>query len=303
MTSSSSLPLINDEYFGNSGSGGGGGTGGGGGGGSSSSSSNTNGHINTYNHNQMSGHHLLSPNNGNNNPNNGNPLLIANNNNNNHHQHQHQHQPIPVTTTTTTLTQPVNPTPLTTPASQLTSSSSSPSLTTPIPSIPTTTPSTTLPMPKSVYDSLAPLDVPSKPVIYIDEKSASSSETTATLGDGTETKKTVDGGGDDSTSSRDEKAKLESILLGKMMDGTAAGMRMDGSAGPAGATGGGTTSFHHITNRFLGGKWPRTNTPAVILANRPLPPNYVCTNCKKPGHHKQLCPEPVSFLFFVILLD
>ena len=104
---------------------------------------------------------------------------------------------------------------------------------------------------------------------------------------------------EDSTSSRDEKAKLESILLGKMMDGTAAGMRMDGS-GPGGASGGGagTTSLNHFTNRFLGGKWPRTNTPAVILANRPLPPNYVCTNCKKPGHHKQLCPEPVIFFFF-----
>lgn len=110
------------------------------------------------------------------------------------------------------------------------------------------------------------------------------------LGDGTETKTS---GGDDSTSSRDEKAKLESILLGKMMDGTAAGMRMDGGSAGAGPAVG-TTSLHHITNRFLGGKWPRANTPAIILANRPVPPNYVCTNCKKPGHYKQLCPEPVS---------
>lgn len=144
-------------------------------------------------------------------------------------------------------------------------------------------------MPKSVYDSLAPLDIPSKPVVYVDESSSGASTANATEGN------IKPSSGEDS--SRDEKAKLESILLGKMMEkGTAAGMMMmDGSSGGSG----GTSSHHaHMTARFLGGKWPRNNMmqpgQAAILANRPLPPNYVCTICKKPGHHKQLCPEAVS---------
>lgn len=154
-------------------------------------------------------------------------------------------------------------------------------------------------MSKSVYDSLAPLDLPSKPVIYVDETSSGASNgkpaTAVSVAATTEGVTTAD------ESSRDEKAKLESILLGKMMEkGTAAGMMMmDGSGGSN------PNSLHHshMANRFLGlNKWPRSNmlgpggqaAALINLANRPLPANYVCTICKKPGHHKQLCPEAVS---------
>lgn len=136
-------------------------------------------------------------------------------------------------------------------------------------------------MPKSVYDSLAPLDIPSKPVIYVEETTASINPA-ANLSD----------------SSRDEKAKLESILLGNMMaKGTAAGMMLLDGPGTLGG-GSSMSSLQHLNNKFLGiNKNSRNPMLLSSLANKPLPANYVCTICKKPGHHKQLCPEAVSTYF------
>lgn len=156
-------------------------------------------------------------------------------------------------------------------------------------------------MPKSVYDSLAPLDLPSKPVIYVEEQPQSQPQIS----------KSVAASDDSASTNRDEKAKLESILLGSMMSkGTAAGMMMIDSSSGGGST---QSNMHHMTNRFLGmGKWSRGGGVSgqysqsaaanmMMLANRPLPANYVCTICKKPGHHKQLCPEAVCHIYIIQL--
>lgn len=230
--------------------------------------------------------------------------------NHHHHHHQHHHhqpsfQPkIPVTAQTPTVINPqvesLPPMPslsTTTASSNQSQSSSSSSSSSLAPQ-----------MPKSVYDSLAPLDIPSKPVVYVEETNTTTSSTAAATASTTSANETTATSNTASEeSSREERAKLESILLGKMMEkGTAAGMMMmDGPSGSSSGPGMPNSHHSHMANRFLGmNKWPRNNMlsqagqAALIsnLANRPLPPNYVCTICKKPGHHKQLCPEAVSRL-------
>ncbi len=93
----------------------------------------------------------------------------------------------------------------------------------------TITPST---LPKAVYDSLAPLNLPSKPIIYTDDKQAidgnnsqkesSNTLTTTTNSADAITSKTVESSNTASLiekaeiSRLDEKAKLESILFNSM---------------------------------------------------------------------------------------
>jgi hypothetical protein len=136
-------------------------------------------------------------------------------------------------------------------------------------------------MPKAVYDSLAPLDRPSEPIKYVDEASTQSTSVEATAKIAEEDTMAAH-----VSQRQDEKAKLESILLGSLMS---RGNGMDTSGQPMMHT---TRYGGQIVN-----KWPRMPPSNMLYntVNRQVPhPNYVCTICKKPGHLKQLCPEAVS---------
>lgn len=147
------------------------------------------------------------------------------------------------------------------------------------------------PTSKTVYDSLAPLNIPSKPIVYVEEQQAST-VAPATV---TDTNKT------EIDPRMDEKAKLESILFSSMKpgagDGSAGSSGVGSSAGSYNQRGAG---FHgSIMPGVSGGVRPWTpRMPMSTAANRPLPANYVCIICKKPGHHKSLCPEAVRLFIF-----
>ena len=179
-------------------------------------------------------------------------------------------------------------------------------------------PSKVEPLSKNAYDSLAPLNVPSKPVVYVNNpeqeaaaaESVSQTDTKPSQGqetsglNGKTDAATSDTSGD--TSRMDEKAKLESILMSSMSqtssaykqggDGASMSLNNGGphkhkfSAGNVGSMGnnnnGGTNGATNI------GNWP----PRMPMTPSRLPPNYLCTICKKPGHLKSLCPEAVIIL-------
>ena len=84
----------------------------------------------------------------------------------------------------------------------------------------------------------------------------------------------------------DEKAKLDAILLTSMKPGDSSGM-------------GGHAPTRFGVPNIPGSNWP-PRMPMINPANRPLHPNYRCVICKKPGHHKNLCPEAVRQFFFII---
>ena len=81
-------------------------------------------------------------------------------------------------------------------------------------------------LPKAVYDSLAPLNLPSKPIFYVNEKQTEESiaetstvSATTASSDATLAKVSAEGSAasdKDEMSRLDEKAKLESILLSSM---------------------------------------------------------------------------------------
>ena len=123
-------------------------------------------------------------------------------------------------------------------------------------------------MPKSTYDSLAPLNLPSKPIIYVNEPNEQTEKT-------------------DSDSRLDEKAKLESILLTQMKPGAEVPGQPRFSA----------PSIRSSGNQNANTGWPRMPMMMTQQAPMPLPANYRCVICKKPGHHKNLCPEAVSLYF------
>ena len=170
------------------------------------------------------------------------------------------------------------------------------------------------PLSKNAYDSLAPLNVPSKPVVYVNvnpEQEATAAESVSQTdtkpSQGQETSdlnsKTDAATSDTSDTSRmDEKAKLESILMSSMSQtssaykqgGDGASMSLNNNGGPhkhkfsAGNVGsmGNNNGTNGPTNI---GNWP----PRMPMTPSRLPPNYLCTICKKPGHLKSLCPEAV----------
>jgi hypothetical protein len=120
-------------------------------------------------------------------------------------------------------------------------------------------------MPKSTYDSLAPLDLPSKPIIYVTEP---------TNGDQTDKS--------DQDSRMDEKAKLESILLTQMKPGA------DNMSMPVGGGSRYPIIRPGMGPNQAGSSWPRM---PMMMNQGGLPANYRCIICKKPGHHKNQCPE------------
>jgi hypothetical protein len=106
---------------------------------------------------------------------------------------------------------------------------------------------------KSAYDSLAPLNLPSKPIVYVSEQVDSSKN------------------GEDAR--QDERAKLESILLNSM------GTYSTSSNKPAKQL----NIMQH--NQGLSMHQPH------IQPTRTVPSNYRCPICKKTGHSKNQCPE------------
>lgn len=166
---------------------------------------------------------------------------------------------------------------------------------------------------KSAYDSLAPLDLPSKPILYGQEnhqKAELELSQINLLGTEQQTAAKIE------DSRQDEKAKLESILLSSMNSQSQLGggpsMKTsqystnntmliqqhlnNTTAGDTSTTG--TMSAQTIMqqqqqNRFTGGQWP----PRMPLGqHRPLPATYRCGICKKPGHLKNLCPDAGSYV-------
>jgi hypothetical protein len=125
------------------------------------------------------------------------------------------------------------------------------------------TTSTSSALSKTVYDSLAPLNLPSKPIIYQAESSESESKAVTSIDD----------------SRMDEKAKLESILLNSMA-ATAVGVAAVKLQ---------TDIVNVPTNRYGVTSWPRPQ--GNINPGRPVPSNFRCSICKKTGHAKNVCPE------------
>jgi hypothetical protein len=126
-----------------------------------------------------------------------------------------------------------------------------------------------------VYDSLAPLNPPSNPIVYKEDASKTQENSIG--------KSSIE-----LDSRQDEKAKLESILLTSMSESSGGTMgsssiggihhKMEshGHVGRFGATG----------TLLSGSGWPRP--PGT---SKPVPSNYICPICKKPGHTKNMCPD------------
>ena len=128
------------------------------------------------------------------------------------------------------------------------------------------------------HDSLAPLNFPSKPIVYMPETSTSNASTTAT---------SIDQSSNDE-SRQDEKAKLESILFSTM---NAAGYSNNNSQSMKP-----DNSTVMQQNLRAANNWQPRMPNMINSQIRPqqpqqLRPSYCCTICKKPGHPKSLCPE------------
>ena len=123
-----------------------------------------------------------------------------------------------------------------------------------------------------MYDSLAPLNIPSKPIVYLPEQQ--SSNTNKTTSENTEKKE------DDS--SLDERAKLESIMLNTMNASVAVGHNQFKTHGMNSIGNPGLS-----INRYTANMWPIPQQMQI----RPLPLSYRCAICKKTGHPKNLCPD------------
>lgn len=173
-------------------------------------------------------------------------------------------------------------------------------------------------MSKSVYDSLAPLNLPSKPLNYgQDNEPKPELELSQVNNMLLTSESSISTKTDDPR--QDEKLKLESILLSSMNSQSQIGpsqggpkssqyssnntMLLSAQALESGAQAGQPMSAQAILqqqqmqsqNRFTGGQWP----PRMPLGqHRPLPANYRCTICKKPGHPKNLCPDAVIKILF-----
>jgi hypothetical protein len=135
------------------------------------------------------------------------------------------------------------------------------------------------PLTKTVYDSLAPLNLPSRPIIYVSEPGIHPAdmacETPVTAA--AAAVKSVD-----TDSRNDEKAKLDAILLGSMK--------------PGGDTGGMPPSSYRSYGAGMmssGSSWQPRMPMMQNGGNRPLAPNYRCNICKIPGHHRNQCPHAV----------
>ena len=177
------------------------------------------------------------------------------------------------------------------------------------------------PLSKSAYDSLAPLNVPSKPVVYVINPkqgvtaAESVSQTETKPGQGQETNdsnsKTDAATSDTSDASRmDEKAKLESILMSSMSQTSLAykqggdGMSLNSrtlykhSKFAVGKSIGMPMAANMVANSGPSiGSW----VPRMPMVLNRLPPNYLCTICKTPGHLKSQCPEAVISHFKKII--
>ncbi len=161
---------------------------------------------------------------------------------------------------------------------------------------------------ENILKSLAPLNPPSKPLVYInDEKDTDaikSDEVKIDLNTTTTTITSVqeNNQNDGDLNRVDEKAKLESILQNTMNQANS----IYNSAKTIN-----NDSFKSLNNKPMkfGGTEANSsgaNNNALVngaanasnwvsrLGNRIPPLNYVCTICKIPGHYKSLCPEAVS---------
>ena len=174
-------------------------------------------------------------------------------------------------------------------------------------------------MSKSAYDSLAPLNLPSKPIYYVQENTTTvpslANLEAANSSNSNDSAKSED-------SRLDEKAKLESILLTSMNSQC----QMPGGSMSNNSQYSTNNKLIHNTqtdatmaagtqqmtaqailqqqqqfqqqagNRFTANQWP----PRMPM--RPLPATYRCGICKKPGHPKNMCPDAVNNLCFYLVL-
>jgi hypothetical protein len=155
---------------------------------------------------------------------------------------------------------------------------------------------------KSEYDSLAPLNLPSKPIVYMQEQAnkqaaSSPSQSLENLQITNEQIKADE-------ARQDEKSKLESILLNSMNASSSSSgsycttnqLKSDGQVLVTAASMSMMQQQQMNNIRFAGSlnNWPpRMMNMQQIRPQQPmqLRPTYICTICKKPGHPKSLCPE------------
>lgn len=175
-----------------------------------------------------------------------------------------------------------------------------------------TTSSTTLS--KSAYDSLAPLNLPSSPIIYKDTSAHKSGElelSQVNLMPANEPKPKLESMLLDTR--QDEKAKLESILLATMnsqshmtvgpnghkssqysTNNTLTQAHLESASGQAPMSAQAIQQTMISGNRYTAGaQWPPRMPPGQ---HRPLPATYRCTICKKPGHPKNMCPDAGTYV-------
>lgn len=126
------------------------------------------------------------------------------------------------------------------------------------------------------HDSLAPLNFPSKPIVYMQENLTSNPSTTST-----------DQSSNDE-SRQDEKAKLESILFSTM---NAAGYSSNNSQTMKSDNNAALQQHLRAANSWQPRMPNMINSQIRPQQPQQLRPSYCCTICKKPGHPKSLCPE------------
>jgi hypothetical protein len=158
-----------------------------------------------------------------------------------------------------------------------------------------------------ILKSLAPLNPPSKPLVYInDEKDTDAIKSDVVKID-------LDNNNNNITSVHennqngdlnrvDEKAKLESILQNTMnqtnsiyhSSKTINNDSFKSLNNKPMKFGGIEANSSGANNNVLVNGAANASNWVSRLGNRIPPPNYVCTICKIPGHFKSLCPEAVS---------